>query len=98
AIPSMQAAPAANGDEAPEGSWDPQSVPIPDAGELARDVEARLAADEEAAAGAQDSTEAQTVGAASIPQADDPAPASPSDEGAETPEQAASAGGATGSA
>ena len=49
AIASMRAALTANGDEAPEGSWDPQSVPIPDAGELARDVEARQSAEEDAA-------------------------------------------------
>jgi hypothetical protein len=55
AIASMRAALAANGDEAPEGSWDPQSVPIPDAGELAKDVEARLNAEEEAAQAASES-------------------------------------------
>ncbi len=36
AICSMQEALAANGDMAPEGSWDPVREPIPDAGELAR--------------------------------------------------------------
>jgi len=51
AICSMQEALAANGETAPEGSWDPVREPIPDAAELARDVEARLAAGERAAAG-----------------------------------------------
>jgi len=51
AICSMQEALAANDDVAPEGSWDPVREPIPDAGELARDVEARRAAEEGAAAG-----------------------------------------------
>ena len=37
AIASMQEALAANGDTAPEGSWDPEREPIPDAGELAED-------------------------------------------------------------
>ncbi len=49
AICSMQEALAANGDVAPEGSWDPVREPIPDAGELARDVEARRVAEEAAA-------------------------------------------------
>ncbi len=51
AICSMQEALAANGETAPEGSWDPVREPIPDAAELARDVEARLAAEERVAAG-----------------------------------------------
>jgi uncharacterized protein YqhQ len=51
AICSMQEALAANEDVAPEGSWDPQREPIPDAGELARSVEARMAAEEQRAAG-----------------------------------------------
>jgi hypothetical protein len=46
----MQEALAANGDVAPEGSWDPVREPIPDAGELARSVEARMAATEADAA------------------------------------------------
>jgi uncharacterized protein YqhQ len=52
AICSMQEALAANGDVAPDGSWDPVREPIPDAGELARDVEARRAAEDAAAPGA----------------------------------------------
>ncbi len=46
AICSMQESLAANGDTAPEGSWDPVREPIPDAGELAKEVEARLEAEE----------------------------------------------------
>jgi uncharacterized protein YqhQ len=45
AVASMQEALAANGDTAPEGSLDPVREPIPDAKELARDVEARAAAE-----------------------------------------------------
>lgn len=52
AICSMHEALAANGDVAPVGSWDPTREPIPDAGELARDVEARQAAEESAASSA----------------------------------------------
>jgi uncharacterized protein YqhQ len=48
AICSMQEALAANGDTAPEGSWDPEREPIPDAGELARTMEARLGSEEPA--------------------------------------------------
>ncbi len=48
AICSMQEALAANGDTAPEGSWDPPREPIPDATELAHSVEARLVAEESA--------------------------------------------------
>ena len=59
AICSMQEALAANGDVAPEGSWDPVREPIPDAGELARSVEARMAATEGDAGGA---TEIDTAG------------------------------------
>jgi uncharacterized protein YqhQ len=50
AICSMQEALAANGDVAPAGSWDPAREPIPDAGELARSMEARLKAEEGATA------------------------------------------------
>jgi hypothetical protein len=45
----MQEALAANGEVAPEGSLDPVREPIPDAGELAKDMEARLSAEEAAA-------------------------------------------------
>jgi uncharacterized protein YqhQ len=46
AISSMQEALAANGDTAPEGSWDPVRQPIPDAQELAKEMEARLSGEE----------------------------------------------------
>jgi uncharacterized protein YqhQ len=49
AICSMQEALAANGETAPDGSWDPEREPIPDAGDLARTMEARLSAEERAA-------------------------------------------------
>jgi uncharacterized protein YqhQ len=45
AIASLQEALAANGDTAPEGSWDPEREPIPDAKQLAEDVEARATSD-----------------------------------------------------
>jgi uncharacterized protein YqhQ len=45
AICAMQESLVANGDTAPAGSWDPDREPIPDAGELAREMEARLEAD-----------------------------------------------------
>jgi uncharacterized protein YqhQ len=48
AIASMQEALAANGESAPEGSLEPVRVPMPDAGELAREMEARGAAEEAA--------------------------------------------------
>ena len=37
----MQEALAANGETAPEGSWDPVREPVPDIQELAKDMEAR---------------------------------------------------------
>ena len=43
AICAMQEGLAANGETAPEGSWDPPREPIPDADELAKEMEARLA-------------------------------------------------------
>jgi uncharacterized protein YqhQ len=48
AIASMQEALAANGETAPEGSLAPETVPMPDAGELAKEMEARAAAEEAA--------------------------------------------------
>ncbi len=48
AIASMQEALAANGETAPEGSLDPARVPMPDATELAHEMEARAAAEEAA--------------------------------------------------
>jgi uncharacterized protein YqhQ len=44
AIASMHEAMAANDDVAPDGSWRPGTEPLPDAAELARDVEARASA------------------------------------------------------
>jgi hypothetical protein len=58
AICAMQESLAANGDTAPAGSWDPPREPIPDAGELAKEMEARL--DAESAGG--DGVEAETDG------------------------------------
>jgi uncharacterized protein YqhQ len=60
AICSMQEALAANGDTAPAGSWDPAREPIPEAGELAKEMEARQEAEE---SGAQDETVAPPVAA-----------------------------------
>ncbi len=48
AICAMQEGLAANGETAPAGSLDPVREPIPDAGELAKEMEARLDADEAA--------------------------------------------------
>ncbi len=49
AICAMQEGLAANGDTAPAGSWDPVREPLPDVGELAREMEARMEAEEAAA-------------------------------------------------
>ena len=65
AICSMREALVANDDVAPEGSWDPVREPIPDAGELAKDMEARINAEEAA----------ESDGAAETP----PAPSPPED-------------------
>ena len=46
AICAMQEGLAANGETAPEGSWDPPREPIPDVGELAKEMEARIEAEE----------------------------------------------------
>jgi uncharacterized protein YqhQ len=53
AVCAMQVALAANGETAPAGSLDPAREPIPDAGELAKEMEARLEA-EDARAGDAD--------------------------------------------
>jgi uncharacterized protein YqhQ len=84
AISSMQEALAANGDEAPAGSWDPVREPIPDVGELARDMEARLAA-EEAAEADTDSDGVPAPGNTSIE-----GEAAPADPGADVPEHSTS--------
>jgi uncharacterized protein YqhQ len=55
AICAMQEALAANGETAPDGSWDPVREPIPEAADLAREMEARLEAEE--------AEKAETVGA-----------------------------------
>ena len=47
-------------DVAPAGSWDPPTEPIPDPGELAREMEARLEAEEAASEG--DAAETATNG------------------------------------
>jgi uncharacterized protein YqhQ len=87
AVCAMQVALAANGETAPSGSLDPAREPIPDVGELAREMEARLEA-EEAAAG-----EAGVPATAGTPGSDEVAV--PADPG-EAP--APRAGGATESA
>jgi uncharacterized protein YqhQ len=48
AVSAMQEALAANGETAPAGSLDPERQPLPDAGELAKEVEARREAEEAA--------------------------------------------------
>jgi uncharacterized protein YqhQ len=48
AICAMQEGLAANGETAPAGSWDPPREPIPDVGDLAKEMEARLDAEEAA--------------------------------------------------
>jgi uncharacterized protein YqhQ len=48
AICAMQEGLAANGETAPAGSWDPPREPIPDVDELAKEMEARIEADEAA--------------------------------------------------
>ena len=55
AIASMQEALAANGETAPDGSWDPVREPVPDIQELAKDMEARELEAEAALKAAKDS-------------------------------------------
>lgn len=57
AISAMQESLAANGDTAPAGSWDPPREPIPDAGELAKEMEARLEAGSASADGVEAGTD-----------------------------------------
>jgi uncharacterized protein YqhQ len=88
AICSMQEALKANGDTAPAGSWNPEREPIPDAGVLAKDMEARIDA-EEAAEAASDTTDgaegdAEAV-AASSDDASSTTPAGGADAGVEMP-------------
>jgi len=97
AICALQESLAANGETAPEGSWDPVREPIPDVGELAKEMEARLDAEEAAA-------EVEAKGEAVVAEADGPtAPADTPDvpEATDTPDAPAPeapaprAGGAT---
>jgi uncharacterized protein YqhQ len=83
AICSMQEALAANGDTAPAGSWDPVREPIPDVGELAREMEARLEAEEQGDADVDVDT--PTAPAAPVASAD--AEASPEREAPVTPDR-----------
>jgi hypothetical protein len=83
AICSMQEALAANGDTAPAGSWDPVREPIPDVGELAREMEARLEAEEQGDVDAD--VDAPTAPAAPVASAD--AEASPEREAPVTPDR-----------
>jgi uncharacterized protein YqhQ len=89
AICAMQESLAANGETAPEGSWDPPREPIPDADELAKEMEARHeaeeAAEKEAADATSDAPAGETAATADAPTADP--------EGGEAP--ARRAGGAT---
>ena len=72
AVSAMQEALAANGETAPKGSLDPRREPIPDAGELAREVEARRDAEEAAeAAGASTTAEPPAADSAAIPDTED---------------------------
>ncbi|RKY16699.1 MAG: hypothetical protein DRQ55_17465, partial [Planctomycetota bacterium] len=90
AICALQESLAANGETAPEGSWDPVREPIPDVGELAKEMEARLDA-EEAAAEAEPKGEAVVAEAdRSTAPADAPAPDAPAPDA-----PAPRAGGAT---
>lgn len=74
AICAMQEGLAANGETAPPGSWDPPREPIPDAGELAKEMEARLEAEE--AASHEASGEPATSSDREA-EADEPRPAEP---------------------
>jgi len=88
AVSAMQEALAANGESAPAGSLDPQREPIPDAGELAREVGARREAEEAA----------ETAGASRTaePAAADPAKGSGTDDPTDDEAPAERAGGNAG--
>lgn len=82
AICSMQEALAANGDVAPAGSWNPDREPIPDVGELAREMEARLTEDDAGTASedaAEDAPADEPGPAGDAPTPDDPTPAGSDD-------------------
>ncbi len=88
AICAMQEGLAANGETAPAGSWDPPREPIPDVGDLAKEMEARLEA-EDAAEKAAAEDKVATADAVDITGGTGEAPeAQPDVEGtpAETPE------------
>ena len=68
AVCAMQVALAANGETAPAGSLEPVHEPIPDVGELAREMEARIDAEESAA------KTSAAPGVADAPHADEVAP------------------------
>ena len=89
AICAMQEALAANGETAPAGSWDPSREPIPDADELAKEMEARHDAEETAEKAIADAP-ADAPAAETAAPADAPAVGP---EGGEAP--ARRAGGAT---
>jgi hypothetical protein len=72
AICAMQEGLAANGDTAPEGSWDPPREPIPDVDELAKEMEGRIEAEEAAEKAAEG--EAPAAGAAAADTTADAAP------------------------
>ncbi len=94
AICAMQEGLAANGDTAPEGSWDPPREPIPDADELAKEMEARLDAEE-----AAQKAEAQGEGTiAAAPEATPAVESTPAETGEDADAPASRPGGATESA
>jgi len=95
AICAMQESLAANGDTAPAGSWDPSREPIPDVGELAKEMEARIEAQEADQAdpeAAPEKAPAEPTAAPAEPAAAESAPAEPGDGSEVTTPRA---GGAT---
>jgi uncharacterized protein YqhQ len=90
AICSMQEALAANGETAPAGSWDPPREPIPEPGELAREMEARQ--------GASAAGQAETSGTAASHEDADGSGAADGVDGPDHPESRAPIGGAQGGA
>ena len=90
AVCAMQEALAANGETAPAGSLDPVREPIPDVGELAKEMEARIEA-EEAAGERGDTVTEDGDAATSDPQ---PAPDAAAPDGKATTAAADEAGAA----
>jgi len=85
AVCAMQEALAANGETAPAGSLDPAREPIPDVGELAKEMEARIEAEEaskERGATAIGADGAETSGPLPAPDAAAPDAAAPDGKGA----------------